>query len=54
VHSRDGELALVELGGEPVDLATGGAEDDGLGDGDGFVQVAESVELPFLLFDGNV
>ena len=54
VHGRDGELALVQLLGEPVDLAAGRAEDDSLGDGDGLVQVAQGVELPLLLLDGNV
>jgi hypothetical protein len=53
VHGRDGELSLVELGGEPVDLSSGGAEDDGLGDGDGLVQVAKGVELPVLLLNGD-
>lgn len=53
VHGRDGELALVELLSEPVDLAAGRAEDDGLGDGDGLVQVAKGVELPLLLLDGD-
>jgi hypothetical protein len=54
VHGGDGELALVELLGKPVDLAAGRAEDDGLGDGDSLVQVAKGVELPVLLLDGNV
>ena len=54
VHGRDGELPGGELVGEPVDLAAGVAEDDGLGDGDGLVEIAERVELPLLLLDGNV
>jgi hypothetical protein len=54
VHGRDGELSLVEFGGEPVDLSSGRAEDDGLGDGDGLVQVAKGVELPVLLLNGDV
>jgi hypothetical protein len=53
-HGRDGELALGELLGEPVDLAAGVAEDDGLGDGDGLVEVRQGVELPVLLLDGDV
>lgn len=53
VHGRDGELALVELLGEPVDLATGRAENDGLGDGDSLVKVAKGVELPVLLLNGD-
>ena len=54
VHSRDSEVTGSELVGEPVDLSAGVAEDDGLSDGDGFVQVGQSVELPVLLLDGNV
>ena len=53
VHGRDGELSLVELGGEPVDLSSGRAEDDGLGDGDGLVQVTKGLELPVFLLDGD-
>ncbi len=44
----------MHLFGEPVDLAAGVAENDGLGDGDGLVQIAEGVELPLFLLDGNV
>lgn len=54
VHGRDGELSLVQLVGEPVDLPSGVAEDDGLSNGDSLVQVAEGVELPVLLVDGDV
>jgi hypothetical protein len=54
VHGGDGEVTGSELVREPVDLPAGVAEDDGLGDGDGLVQVGESVELPILLLDGNV
>jgi hypothetical protein len=54
VHGRDGEVTGSELVGEPVDLSARVAEDDGLGDGDGLVQVREGVELPLLLLDGNV
>jgi hypothetical protein len=54
VHGRDGEVTGSELVGEPVDLPTGVAEDDGLGDGDGLVQVGQGVELPVLLLDSNV
>jgi hypothetical protein len=54
VHGRDSEVTGGELVGEPVDLSAGVAEDDGLGDGDGLVQVREGVELPVLLLNGNV
>lgn len=54
VHGRDGELAGSELLGQPVDLSAGVAEDDGLGDGDGLVEIAQGVELPLLLLNGDV
>ena len=54
VHGRDSEVTGSELVGEPVDLSAGVAEDDGLGDGDGLVEVRESVELPLLLLNSNV
>ena len=54
VHSRDGEVALGQLLSEPVNLATGVAENDGLGNGDRLVQIGESVQLPLLLLDSNV
>lgn len=54
VHGGDGEVTSSELVGEPVDLPAGVAEDDGLGDSDGLVQVREGVELPVLLLNGNV
>jgi hypothetical protein len=54
VHGRDSKVTGSELVGEPVDLPTSVAEDDGLGDGDGLVQVGEGIELPVLLLDSNV
>lgn len=54
VHGRDGEVAGSELVGKPVDLAASVAEDDGLSNGNGLVQVGKGVELPLLLLDGNV
>ena len=54
VHGRDGEVAGSELVGEPVDLSSGVAEDDSLGDGDGLVQIREGVQLPLLLLNSNV
>ena len=44
----------MHLLGKPVDLSAGVAEDDSLGDGDGLVEIAEGVELPLLLLDGDV
>ena len=54
MHGGDGEVTGSELVGEPVDLSAGVAEDDGLGDGDGLVEIGESVELPVLLLNSNV
>lgn len=54
VHGGDGEVTGGELVGEPVDLSTGVAEDDGLCDGDGLVEIGEGVELPVLLLNGDV
>jgi hypothetical protein len=54
VHGGDGEVTSSELVGEPVDLSAGVAEDDGLGDGHGLVEIGQGVELPLLLLDGNV
>lgn len=54
VHGGDGEVSLVELLSEPVDLSSGRAEDDGLGNGDGLVEITKGVEFPLLLLDGDV
>ncbi|GAO51261.1 hypothetical protein G7K_5367-t1 [Saitoella complicata NRRL Y-17804] len=54
VHSGDSEVTGSELLGKPVDLSAGVAEDDGLSDGNGLVQVAKGVELPVLLLNGDV
>lgn len=54
VHGGDSEVTGSELVGEPVDLSAGVAEDDSLGDGDGFVEIGESVKLPLLLLNGDV
>jgi len=39
---------------QPIHLSASVAEDDGLGDGDRFVEIAESIQLPFFLFDSDV
>ena len=54
VHGRDGEVTSGELIGEPVNLSAGVAEDDGLGDSNGLVQVREGIEFPLLLLDSDV
>ena len=48
----DGEVAGVHLLSEPVHLPPGVDEDDSLSDGQGLVQVTQSVQLP-LLKDGR-
>jgi hypothetical protein len=53
VHRRDREVRLAHLFGEPVDLSLRRAEDDGLGDGERVVQIAQRVELPLLALDGD-
>jgi len=54
VSGRNGELLGPHSVREPVDLAAGVAEDDGLGDVERVVEIAESVELPLLLVDVDV
>jgi hypothetical protein len=54
VHGGHSEVAGSELVGKPVNLSSGVAEDDSLGDGDGLVQVGKCVQLPVLLLDSNV
>eukprot|EP00754_Rhynchopus_humris_P014021 Rhum_TRINITY_DN14363_c0_g1::Rhum_TRINITY_DN14363_c0_g1_i2::g.84527::m.84527 len=49
VHERHGELLLVHLLGQPVDLPPRVAEDHGLRDRHGVVQVHEGLELELLL-----
>ena len=39
---------------QPIHLPAGVAEYDGLRDGDSFVEIAQSIQLPFLFFDRNV
>merc|ERR1711988_780850 len=48
VGGRDGKVLGAHLLSEFVDLSAGVAEDDGLGDGEGLVEVAEGVELVLL------
>lgn len=43
----------TSVGGCGSDLPLGVAEDDGLGDGQGVVQVTQGVELPLLPLHGN-
>lgn len=48
-HSRNGEVFCLHLLSEPVDLPLGVDENDGLRDGQGLVEVRQSIQLPFLL-----
>ena len=40
MHGRDGEVSGLHLFGQPIDLTPGVAVDDGLGDGQGGVEIA--------------
>ncbi len=53
-HRGDSEVASVKLLGEPVHLPSGVAENDGLGDRQGLVQVAQGVELPLFALNTHV
>ena len=53
-HGRDCKVPSVHFLCEPVDLPTCVAENNGLGDGQSLVQVAQSVQLPVLPLDGDV
>lgn len=44
----------MHLLGQPVHLPPGVTEDDGLGDSDSLIQIAQGVELPLLFLNGNV
>merc|ERR1719341_2146383 len=46
VHGGHCEVALVHLLSQPVHLPPGVAEDDGLGDGEGLIEIAQGVQLP--------
>lgn len=54
VHGGDSEVTGSKLVSEPVNLSPGVAENDGLGDGDSFVEIGQSVELPVLLLNSDV
>ena len=53
-HGRDGEVSGMHLLGEPIHLPSGVDEDDCLGNGQGFIQVAQCVQLPLLSFHIDV
>ena len=54
VDGRDSEVFSLQLGGQEFDLRSGVTEDNGLGDGDGVVQVTQTVELVVFQFDVDV
>ena len=54
MHGADSKVTVVHLFGEPVDLTAGVAKDDGLCNGERLVEIAESVELVLLTFNGDV
>lgn len=53
MHAADCEVGLAHLVGQPVHLAPSIAENNGLSDGKGIVEIAKCVKLPLLLLDGN-
>lgn len=53
-HGRNGEVTSVHLLGQPVHLPPGVAEDHSLRDRHSVVEIAQSVQFPVFLFDGNV
>jgi hypothetical protein len=54
VNGRDGKLLGSKTLGNHVDLSLGVAENNGLGDRDGLIQVAEDLELVLFLINVNV
>lgn len=53
VHTRHREVRVNHFLGQPLDLLLGITEDDGLGNRQTIIQVAQCIELPFFLLDGN-
>ena len=53
MHGRNSEIGLSHLFRQPVDLALGIAEDDGLCDGKCIVEIAKCVKFPLFSFNGN-
>ena len=47
------DLTFSHFFGEPVDFSLGRTENDGLGDGQGIVEIAKCVELPFFTFNSD-
>ena len=53
-HRRDSKFAAMHLFGEPINLPSGVAENNGLGDSDCLTEIAKNVEFLFFIFDSNV
>mmetsp|Transcript_108445 Transcript_108445/g.221388 ORF Transcript_108445/g.221388 Transcript_108445/m.221388 type:complete len:316 (+) Transcript_108445:339-1286(+) len=54
MHRRDSKISLLQLVRKEIDLTTRVAVDDRLGDGERLVEIAQRVEFPLLLLDGDV
>lgn len=53
-YSQDSEFSGMHLFSQLVNLPPGVAEDDGLSDRHGFIEIAKRVQFSFLLFDGDI
>mmetsp|Transcript_71310 Transcript_71310/g.200990 ORF Transcript_71310/g.200990 Transcript_71310/m.200990 type:complete len:205 (+) Transcript_71310:1189-1803(+) len=53
MHRTNSEVCLAHLSRQPVHLLLGVAEDDGLCDGEGIIQITESIKLPLLTLDSD-
>jgi len=54
VSGGDGEFLRSHSVGQLIDLSSGVAKNDGLGDVESIVQIDQGIELPVLLFDQDV
>ena len=54
VQSRDGKVLRVHFLGQPIHLPASVAENDGLGDGEGLVQIAQRIQFPVLFLHVDV
>ena len=53
MHAGHRKVGLDHLLGKPIHLAASIAEDDSLRDGQGVIQVAQSIEFPLLALHGH-
>ena len=53
VHTANGEVGFAHLVGQPVDLPAGVAENNGLRNRKGVVEIAKGIELPILLLHSD-